>query len=101
MTARWLPLVRWPRLVDASSRTVVPTLTPFMAFDYTQVIDELRAEESRRMVRDGYEPVLKKSRWCLLKRPENLPDKQRLRMRHLLQHNLRTVRAWLLREEFQ
>lgn len=66
-----------------------------------KAIDEVRADESRRMVRDGYEPVLKKSRWCLLKRPENLTDKQRLRMRDLLQYNLRTVRAWLLKEEFQ
>jgi len=66
-----------------------------------KAMDEVRADESRRMVRDGYEPVLKKSRWCLLKRPENLTDKQRLRMRDLLQYNLRTVRAWLLKEEFQ
>ncbi|WP_316157522.1 ISL3 family transposase [Cupriavidus sp. BIC8F] len=66
-----------------------------------KAIDEVRAEESRRMSRDGYEPVLKKSRWCLLKRPENFTDKQRLRMRDLLQYNLRTVRAWLLKEQFQ
>nr|WP_246089455.1 ISL3 family transposase [Paraburkholderia guartelaensis] len=42
-----------------------------------KAIDEVRAEESRRMARDGYEPVLKKSRWCLLKRRENLTGKQR------------------------
>lgn len=66
-----------------------------------KAIDEVRAEESRRMSRDGYEPVLKKSRWCLLKRQENLTDKQRVRLRDLLQYNLRTVRAWLLKEEFQ
>jgi transposase len=66
-----------------------------------KAIDEVRADETRRMTRDGYEPVLKKSRWCLLKRQENLTDKQRLRLRDLLQYNLRTVRAWLLKEEFQ
>ncbi|SAL88581.1 transposase [Caballeronia choica] len=60
-----------------------------------KAIDEVRADETRRMSREGYEPVLKKSRWCLLKRRENLTDKQRLRMRDLLQYNLRTVRAWL------
>ena len=27
-------------------------------------LDEVRAAEARRMVQDGYEPVLKKSRWC-------------------------------------
>ncbi|MGF6604935.1 transposase [Paraburkholderia sp. GAS448] len=66
-----------------------------------KAIDEVRADETRRMTRDGYEPVLKKSRCCLLKRRENLTDKQRLRMRELLRYNLRTVRAWLFKEEFQ
>ncbi len=66
-----------------------------------KAIDEVRAEEARRMTRDGYEPVLKKSRWCLLKRPENLTDNQRLRLRDLLHYNLRSVRAYLLKEEFQ
>lgn len=39
-------------------------------------IDEVRAGEARQMKEDGYQPVLKNSRWCLLKRPENLTDKQ-------------------------
>jgi hypothetical protein len=28
----------------------------------------VRAAEARRMAAAGYEPVLKKTRWCLLKR---------------------------------
>jgi transposase len=64
-------------------------------------LDEIRAEESRRLKRDGYEPVLKRSRWCLLKRPENLTDKQAVKLSELLRYNLRTVRAYLLREDFQ
>jgi transposase len=66
-----------------------------------KAIDEVRADEARRMTRDGYEPVLKKSRWCLLARRENLTGKQRVRLRDLLQYNLRSVRAYLLKEEFQ
>jgi transposase len=53
------------------------------------------------MAQEGYEPALKKSRWCLLKRPENLTDQQRLRLRDLLRYNLQSVRAYLLKEEFQ
>jgi transposase len=68
---------------------------------FGKALDEVRAEESKRLVRDGYEPVLKKSRWCLLKRPENLTDKQTVKLSELLKYNLRTVRAYLLREEFQ
>ena len=64
-------------------------------------LDEVRASEARRMVREGYEPVLKKKRWCLLKRPENLTDNQRLSLRELLGYNLKSVRAYLLKEEFQ
>jgi len=66
-----------------------------------KALDEVRAGEARRMLREGYEPVLKKKRWCLLKRPENLTDKQRLSLRELLGYNLKSVRAYLLKEEFQ
>jgi transposase len=37
----------------------------------------------------------------LLKRDENLRDKQHLRLRELLRYNLKTVRAYLLKEAFQ
>ena len=46
-------------------------------------------------------PVLKKSRWLLLKRGENLKTEQRFRLRDLLRYNLKTVRAYLLKEAFQ
>jgi transposase len=68
---------------------------------FGKALDEIRAEESKRLVRDGYEPVLRKSRWCFLKRPENLTDKQTVKLSEVLKYNLRTVRAYLLREEFQ
>ena len=53
------------------------------------------------MKQDGYEPVLKHSRWCLLKRPENLTDKQTVKLDELLKYNLQSVRAYLHREDFQ
>ena len=68
---------------------------------FGKALDEIRAEESKRLVRDGFEPVLKKSRWCFLKRPANLTAKQTVKLSELLKYNLRTVRAYLLREEFQ
>lgn len=64
-------------------------------------LDDVRAAEARRMAQAGYEPVLKKSRWCLLKRPGNLTDKQRIKLRDLLRFNLKSVRAYLLKEQFQ
>jgi len=68
---------------------------------FGKALDEVRAEEAKRLQRDGYEPVLQKSRWCFLKRPANLTDKQTVKLSELLKYNLRTVRAYLLREEFQ
>ena len=63
-------------------------------------LDEVRAGEARRLVQDGYEPVLKKTRWCVLKRKENLTSTQRIRPRVILKCNLQTVRAHLLKEQF-
>jgi transposase len=64
-------------------------------------IDEVRADEARQLVKDGYEPVLKKSRWCLLKRPGNLTDSQRIKLRDVLRYNLKSVRVYLFKEYFQ
>jgi transposase len=66
-----------------------------------KALDKVRAEETSRMKREGREPVLKKSRWLLLKRSENLNDEQHFRLRDLLRDNLKTVRAYLLKEAFQ
>jgi transposase len=65
-----------------------------------KAIDKVRAEEARRLRQDGYEEVLKHSRWVLLKRVSNLTQRQVVKLRELLQYNLRTMRAWLLREDF-
>jgi transposase len=68
---------------------------------FNKAIDGIRAEESKRLERDGYEPVLKRSRWCFLKRPENRTDKETVKLSEILRYNLRTVRAFRQREEFQ
>jgi transposase len=66
-----------------------------------KALDEVRAGESRRMASEGRTPLLKKSRWLLLKREENLKEDQRFRLRDLLRYNLKTVRAYILKEAFQ
>jgi hypothetical protein len=50
------------------------------------VLDQLRAGEVRRLARDGYEPVLKKARWCVPKRRANLTGRQQFRLRGLLRY---------------
>jgi transposase len=66
-----------------------------------KAIDKVRAEEARKMQQDGFEPVLKKSRFVFLKRSENLTKHQRGKLSELLQYNLKSVRAYLLKEDFQ
>jgi transposase len=66
-----------------------------------KAIDKVRASEAKRLKRDGYEPVLKKTRWLLLKRPENLRDEQRIKLADVLRYNIKTVRAYLLKEDLQ
>jgi transposase len=64
-----------------------------IAAKMNKALDEVRAGEARRLAQDGYEPALKKTRWCVLKRKANLTSQQRFRLRDLLRYNLRTVRA--------
>ena len=42
-----------------------------------------------------------RTRWLLLKRSENLTGQQEVRLAELLRYNLRSVRAYLLKEDFQ
>ena len=68
---------------------------------FGKALDDIRAEEAKQLKRDGYEQVLKHSRWSLLKRKNNLTEKQEVKLAEVLKYNLRTVRAYILREEFQ
>jgi len=66
-----------------------------------KAIDEVRAAEAKELATQGYEPLLKHSRWCLLKRVANLTHKQSVRLADLLCYRLKTVRVYLLKESFQ
>jgi transposase len=64
-------------------------------------LDEVRKEEGRRLKEEGQEVELKESRWCILKRVEHLTERQAIRLQELLKLNLKTVRAYLMKEDFQ
>lgn len=64
-----------------------------------KAIDKVRAQEVRTIKANGNEPVLLKMRWCLLKRKENLSGAQAVKLRTLLKANLKSVRAYLLKED--
>ncbi len=95
----WKPYLK---VIAKKARDAIHVLDRFHIMQkMNQAIDEVRAAETKRLKQDGYQPVLKHSRWCLLKRPENLTEKQTVKLSDLLQYNLRSIRAYLLREDFQ
>jgi transposase len=67
----------------------------------TKAVDEVRRDEARSLRKAGRTTVLTKTRWLLLKAKKNLKSWQRTRLRDLVKINLRTVRAYLLKEQFQ
>jgi transposase len=65
-----------------------------------KAVDETRRRDATELRRQGDDVTLKHTRWCLLKRPGNLTTKQAGRLRGLLRLNLRTARAYILKEDF-
>ncbi len=72
-----------------------------IATHMSDAIDQVRRAEVHALRQQGRQPLLTKTRWLLLKRPANQTREQRTRLRELVQHNLRAVRAMLLRERFE
>jgi transposase len=72
-----------------------------IACHMNKAIDQVRAQEARELRAKGHRPVLKYSRWCLLKRAENRTDNQWIKLADLVQYNLKTVRSFILKENFQ
>lgn len=95
----WKPYLR---VIAKKASQAVHILDRFHIMSHmSKAIDEVRAQEVRQLKADGYEPVLKGSRWLLLKRPENLTSRQEIKLADLLQYNLKSVRSYLLKEDFR
>jgi len=67
-----------------------------------KAIDKIRATEIKQLAHDGYdEAVLKNTKYCFLKNEENMTEKQKVKLSDVLQYDLKSVRAYLLKESFQ
>jgi transposase len=67
---------------------------------FNDAVDQVRRLEARKLRKRGDRVTLTKTRWILLKRQQRLTQSQRGRLAELLCANLRTVRAYLLKEDF-
>ena len=68
---------------------------------FNEAIDEVRRQESKKLEGKPRGEALKNARWAVLKKPENLSEKQALKLKDLLSQNLKTIKVYLLRESFQ
>jgi transposase len=71
-----------------------------MVANVHKAVDEVRASEARELEKQGKE-VLRHKRWLLLKAPENLTQKQAASLKELVKANLKSVRAYLLKEDLR
>ncbi len=95
----WKPYLK---LIAQRASNALNILDRFhIAQKLNKAIDEVRAAETKALVKKGMTVILKHSRWCLLKNPENLTDNQKVKLKDLLACNLKTIRAYLLKEDFQ
>lgn len=68
----------------------------------TKAVNQVRVDEVKKLKQDGYdESVLRHTKYCFLKNPENLTDKQQVKLDDVLEYDLKSVRAYLLKESFQ
>lgn len=67
---------------------------------FGKALDQLRAQEVKRLKSEGCEPILKNSRWCFLKRKFNLTKSQKGKLKELVNMNLNIVKAYILKEQF-
>jgi len=66
-----------------------------------KAIDKIRAAEVKRLAAEGYdEDVLKHTKYCFSKNERNLTKKQKTKLTDVLQYDLKSVRAYLLKESF-
>lgn len=98
-TDMWKPYLR---VIASKAAQAVNVLDRFHIMAHmNKAIDEVRAKEVKELKAKGKKPMLTATRWCLLKRPENLTENQEVRLKDLVSCNLKTVRAYLLKEDFQ
>jgi transposase len=68
---------------------------------FNEAIDTVRRQEVKQLAEQEKGSVLVNGRWVLLKKVANLTQKQTIRLKQLLKINLRSVKAYLMREDFQ
>ena len=64
-----------------------------------KAVDDVRKKENSQFLKDGNE-TLKGSKYCWLKREENMNEEQSLKFQELLALSLKTAKAWTIKDLF-
>ena len=64
-------------------------------------VNKVRIIETKRLKDGGFEPILAKSKYCFLKKEENLTFQQSQKLEDVLQYDLTTVDAYLFKVGFE
>jgi transposase len=94
----------WHAYIDVVAQRVPHVMHVLDRFhivkNLNDAVDQTRRAEAAELRGKGDKVTLSKSRWCLLKRVRNLSYYQMVRLHELLRLNLRTIRAYLMKEDF-
>jgi len=95
----------WKPYLNVIERKAVNALNILDRFHimkkFNEAVDAVRRQEVKKLEEQDKENVLKDGRWLLLKKPGNLTQSQTVRLDRLLQINLSSIKAYLMREDFQ
>jgi len=95
----------WPAYLKVIKKKAVNALNILDRFHimkkFNEAIDEVRRDEVKELKSKEQENVLANGRWLLLKKAQNLTEKQTVRLNKLLKINLSSIKAYLMREDFQ
>lgn len=97
-TDMWEPYLKVVRTCASNAINILDRF--HIMSNMNKKLDEVRRWETKVLRAQGIE-ILKGSRWCFLKRPAKLTDKQCEKLKDLLGMNLRSVKAYLMKEDFQ
>lgn len=95
----WVPYLKVVRKKAVNALNILDRFHIMKKFN--EAIDEIRRQEAKELFQHSKDHILVHSRWALLKNKPNLTDTQVVKLKELLRHKLRSVKGYLLREDFQ
>lgn len=102
---KWVCSDMWKPFLNVIAKTCTNALNILDRFHVkghlTDAVNETRKEDVKKLKDEGREPVLTKSKYIFLKNPENLTDPQVDKLSELMGYNLRVVRAYMMKEDFE